>query len=106
MARRKGFEPLTPRFEVWCSIQLSYRRRGELGVTLPNRFSQPLPSTTIFSLGFNLADVETISHILNCVCATSPQNRRLLVMSVAAVSAPARAGRLYTLFFFSPQPPH
>jgi site-specific DNA recombinase len=25
-ARRKGFEPLTPRFEVWCSIQLSYRR--------------------------------------------------------------------------------
>jgi hypothetical protein len=29
MARRKGFEPLTPRFEVWCSIQLSYRRCGE-----------------------------------------------------------------------------
>ena len=27
VARRKGFEPLTPRFEVWCSIQLSYRRR-------------------------------------------------------------------------------
>ncbi len=26
MARRKGFEPLTPKFEVWCSIQLSYRR--------------------------------------------------------------------------------
>lgn len=25
LARRKGFEPLTPRFEVWCSIQLSYR---------------------------------------------------------------------------------
>src|SRR4029450_12292569 len=23
LARRKGFEPLTPRFEVWCSIQLS-----------------------------------------------------------------------------------
>ena len=28
MARRKGFEPLTPRFEVWCSIQLSYERGG------------------------------------------------------------------------------
>lgn len=32
MARPKGFEPLTPRFVVWCSIQLSYgrltRRRG------------------------------------------------------------------------------
>ena len=28
LARRKGFEPLTPRFEVWCSIQLSYRRLG------------------------------------------------------------------------------
>src|SRR5262249_36958135 len=52
-------------------------------VTLPNRFSQPPPSTTIFSLGFNLADVETISHNLNCVCATCPQNRRLLVMARA-----------------------
>jgi hypothetical protein len=29
MARPKGFEPLTPRFVVWCSIQLSYgRMRG------------------------------------------------------------------------------
>ncbi len=29
MARPKGFEPLTPRFVVWCSIQLSYgRARG------------------------------------------------------------------------------
>ena len=26
MARRGGFEPPTPRFVVWCSIQLSYRR--------------------------------------------------------------------------------
>jgi hypothetical protein len=34
LARPKGFEPLTPRFVVWCSIQLSYgrpplRRAGE-----------------------------------------------------------------------------
>jgi site-specific DNA recombinase len=28
MARPKGFEPLTPRFVVWCSIQLSYGRAG------------------------------------------------------------------------------
>ena len=28
MARRGGFEPPTPRFVVWCSIQLSYRRRA------------------------------------------------------------------------------
>ena len=27
MARPKGFEPLTPRFVVWCSIQLSYGRK-------------------------------------------------------------------------------
>ena len=26
LARREGFEPPTPRFVVWCSIQLSYRR--------------------------------------------------------------------------------
>ena len=25
MAHREGFEPTTPRFVVWCSIQLSYR---------------------------------------------------------------------------------
>ena len=31
LARRKGFEPLTPRFEVWCSIQLSYRRPAPRG---------------------------------------------------------------------------
>jgi hypothetical protein len=28
LARPKGFEPLTPRFVVWCSIQLSYGRAG------------------------------------------------------------------------------
>ena len=31
MARRGGFEPPTPRFVVWCSIQLSYRRRSVEG---------------------------------------------------------------------------
>ena len=30
MARSEGFEPPTPRFEVWCSIQLSYERPGLL----------------------------------------------------------------------------
>ena len=29
MARPKGFEPLTPRFVVWCSIQLSYGRPAD-----------------------------------------------------------------------------
>src|SRR5262249_47279236 len=28
MARPRGFEPLTPRSVVWCSIQLSYGRPG------------------------------------------------------------------------------
>ncbi len=31
MARPKGFEPLTPRFVVWCSIQLSYGRAVPCG---------------------------------------------------------------------------
>ena len=31
MARPKGFEPLTPRFVVWCSIQLSYGRAAASG---------------------------------------------------------------------------
>ena len=31
LARPKGFEPLTPRFVVWCSIQLSYGRLRRLG---------------------------------------------------------------------------
>ncbi len=35
MARPKGFEPLTPRFVVWCSIQLSYGR------AVPNGFFNP-----------------------------------------------------------------
>ena len=40
MARRKGFEPLTPRFEVWCSIQLSYRRLERIkGRTLSMRLT-------------------------------------------------------------------
>lgn len=37
MARPKGFEPLTPRFVVWCSIQLSYGR-------LPWSAERSLPS--------------------------------------------------------------
>ena len=41
MARRKGFEPLTPRFEVWCSIQLSYRRLGSLGTNGRTRLVRP-----------------------------------------------------------------
>ena len=28
LARSEGFEPPTPKFEVWCSIQLSYERGG------------------------------------------------------------------------------
>ena len=31
MARPKRFELLTPKFVVWCSIQLSYGRLDRLG---------------------------------------------------------------------------
>ncbi len=41
MARPKGFEPLTPRFVVWCSIQLSYgrvsMRAGRVDLDKPSR---------------------------------------------------------------------
>src|ERR1700742_690344 len=37
MARPKRFELLTPRFVVWCSIQLSYGRRGRWAVTPAGR---------------------------------------------------------------------
>ena len=40
MARRKGFEPLTPRFEVWCSIQLSYRRSATKGLAADLHFDK------------------------------------------------------------------
>src|SRR6266851_6762236 len=40
LARRKGFEPLTPRFEVWCSIQLSYRR-GQVPVAQSRAQAKP-----------------------------------------------------------------
>jgi hypothetical protein len=51
LARRKGFEPLTPRFEVWCSIQLSYRRPRRRGLpqfvvaanSFPRRARRRLP---------------------------------------------------------------
>src|SRR5215831_16185752 len=37
LARSEGFEPPTPRFEVWCSIRLSYERLRELpGPVLDN----------------------------------------------------------------------
>ena len=31
LARSEGFEPPTPKFEVWCSIQLSYERASGIG---------------------------------------------------------------------------
>lgn len=40
LARREGFEPPTPRFEAWCSIQLSYRRVLE-GVDTGGRGAMP-----------------------------------------------------------------
>ena len=49
MARRKGFEPLTPRFEVWCSIQLSYRREDpERKMARPKRFELLTPRFVVW----------------------------------------------------------
>ena len=53
MARPEGFEPPTPRFVVWCSIQLSYGRLLDDGKGVPARqrrrlagFGQPDKSET------------------------------------------------------------
>ena len=35
LARPEGFEPPTPRFEAWCSIQLSYGHAVNEVVSLP-----------------------------------------------------------------------
>ncbi len=48
MARRKGFEPLTPKFEVWCSIQLSYRRLYRRRVARPKRFELLTPRFVVW----------------------------------------------------------
>lgn len=37
MARSKRFELLTPKFVVWCSIQLSYERVTRRAATGPER---------------------------------------------------------------------
>jgi hypothetical protein len=41
LARSEGFEPPTPRFEVWCSIQLSYERGGRTLVHDPEKSMSP-----------------------------------------------------------------
>jgi hypothetical protein len=40
MVRSEGFEPPTPRFEVWCSIRLSYERAARCHAA---RSCDPLP---------------------------------------------------------------
>ena len=48
LARPEGFEPPTPRFVVWCSIQLSYGRLLRIArEMLPD---QPRPAGTGLSL--------------------------------------------------------
>ena len=37
VAASKGFEPLTPRVEVWCSIQLSYEAIALAGIVVGTR---------------------------------------------------------------------
>ena len=48
LARPEGFEPPTPKFVVWCSIQLSYGRLLRIArEMLPD---QPRPAGTGLSL--------------------------------------------------------
>ncbi len=48
LAHRKGFEPLTPRFVVWCSIQLSYRCGGTRNLMSAGAASKP-PRRPLFA---------------------------------------------------------
>ena len=41
MVRPEGFEPPTPRFEAWYSIQLSYRRAREVLSFILSRLAKP-----------------------------------------------------------------
>ena len=51
VARSEGFEPPTPRFEVWCSIQLSYERRG-----FYKALDRDLVSSALVNTSQNLCD--------------------------------------------------
>jgi hypothetical protein len=57
MARPKRFELLTPRFVVWCSIQLSYGRGGRIAKGSDPRWQGPSrPASQQVSKAFWLED--------------------------------------------------
>jgi hypothetical protein len=70
MARPKGFEPLTPRFVVWCSIQLSYGRVPHLR----DRLRRPVPNWLAHEMQADLGKKATI-----CGTANYLRNKRLEV---------------------------
>ena len=48
LARRERFELPTPRFEVWCSIRLSYRRKSRKRMARPKRFELLTPRFVVW----------------------------------------------------------
>src|SRR5947208_6735639 len=52
LARPEGFEPPTPRFVVWCSIQLSYGRVAQCAEKLIPA-SRKRPGMGPIAIGFN-----------------------------------------------------
>ncbi len=66
MARPKGFEPLTPKFVVWCSIQLSYGRVPQLRVSLRsavrNGLRTELQAASVKNRNYFLPDRRAVNY--------------------------------------------
>ncbi len=117
LARPEGFEPPTPKFVAWCSIQLSYGRVIELH-SMPNEllavkhflprtqlaetegFEPSIELLTLYSLSRGAPSASRARSRVCClvsVTATSPRNRTQILAKNAQKQNPTCAGFMISL---------